>query len=618
MKKTPRLVCSLGIAALPLSVGMVNAQTTWIGGTDLNWSTAANWSPSTAPTAGITALLGNTGADRTVVYDASASGTLGTLTFTQTSAFLNALDVQKNLTVTNAITLAASGGGTAQLSLNSTGSNRTLTASGGIDIQSGGKLVLNFGDNIATGSYAPTVTGNVSISGGTMAIGALPALQTSGSTNAIISGALTISSGSITIDNGTKDLRLQVSGNFTATGGSLTTTGTTKGLLDLGGATNSMSNFTMSSAYGIQLSRSGDQTLTGLPTQTGLLYMRGSGTKTVGSASGATVGSLQFINTNTNGTAVNLKLSSNLTQATGTQLLQLANGAASGTNTALGVDTAGYVLDMTQANGASGLARGTNGVWKPNHAGSATGTTWALTSSTAGGRIKALGYDFTGTSVTVTVGAGLTLEATGGNGIASSLGSGTALDSTSVFLYSGGASSSNAATLSSGRSIGVLQVQTGALAISGSSFTAAGGIQVASGGLLDFTNATVSAPTVTIGLTSTGAGQIKVANGYSFSGNLVIDISSYNGSLSSYTLYSLAGATTGDFGAVSISGLYNVTLTQSASTTWSGSGGGYDFTFSEATGGLSVVASAIPEPSVAALVVGLAGFGVASVRRRRR
>jgi hypothetical protein len=40
--------------------GLVHGQTTWVGGSDLNWSTGANWSPATAPGNGTTAQLNDT------------------------------------------------------------------------------------------------------------------------------------------------------------------------------------------------------------------------------------------------------------------------------------------------------------------------------------------------------------------------------------------------------------------------------------------------------------------------------------------------------------------------------------------------------------------------------
>ncbi|MFA6960427.1 MAG: PEP-CTERM sorting domain-containing protein [Opitutaceae bacterium] len=632
MKPTPHIIRTLlGLGSLSLMAGSAVAQTTytWVGGTDLNWSTVANWSstaPTTVPGTTGTALLNDTGADRTIVYDSGASGALGTLTFTQTSAFINELNLKLSLTLTNALTLAASNGGTAQLSVSPSSSDLTLTASGGIDIQSGGKLALNFGSNVFNGSRTTTVTGNVTVSGGTLALGAMPTTQTSGSVNATINGNLTISSGStIKIDNTTSggqsgDVRLQVNGNFTATGGSLVADGSTKGLLSLNGAVNSMTNFSMTSTYGIQLGASGDQSLTGIPTNNSQLYMRGSGTKTIGSAVGGTISNLLFINSNTNGALVAMKLATDLTSSSGTQLLQLANGASSGTpaNTALGVDVNGHTLDMTGATGASGNARGTtSGVWKPNHAGTATGTTWAISSSATGGRIRTLGYDFTGASVTTTVGANVTLEATGGNGIANNLGTGTALDVASTFDYTGNAVIGTPSTLASGRTIGALRVSKGVLAITGTNFTAASGITVDSGAVLDMSSQTVSATSLTLNLGGASAGQVKTTATYDYNANLTFNITS-TPTVGVFDLFN--GTTTGSGttpSSISITGLLGSTSLTGAGV-WTGTAGGYDFSFSETTGDLTVAVSAIPEPSTFAMLAGVMGLGLALGRRQRR
>jgi hypothetical protein len=625
MKPTPHIIrLLLGLGLLSPLVGTLSAETVFQGGTDLNWSTNANWNPATAPGSGETAALNNTGVDRTVIYDGGASGQLGTLSFTQTSAFINALDIQKSLTVTNLITLTASNGGTSQLTVSpgSANSNLNLTASGGIDVQSGGKLALNFGSSSSSGSFATTVTGNVSVSGGALAVGVMPSTQKSSSAQATITGNLTISSGStITIDNSTTagqigDVRLQVNGDFTATGGSLVADGSTKGLLSLSGATNTLSGFTMTSTYGIQLGRGGDQTLTGLPTNSGLIYLRGSGTKTIGSAESSTIGNLSFINTN-NGALVALKLATNLTQTTGGQLLQLAVGGTSGT-TALGVDLNGHTLDMTGANAASGSARGsTNGVWKPNHAGTATGTNWAISSSAANGHIKALGYDFTATNVTTTVGANVTLEATGGNGIANNLGSGAALDASSTFDYNGNAVIGTPSTLASDRTIGALRVSKGALAITGSNFTAASGITVDSGAVLDMSSQTVSATSLTLNLGGTSAGQVKTTATYDYNANLTFNITS-TPTVGVFDLFN--GTTTGSGTApssISITGLLGST-SLTGSGAWTGTLGGYDFSFSETTGDLTISTSSVPEPSTYALLAGVVGLGLAFVRRNRR
>ena len=340
--------------------GLVHAQTTWVGGTDLNWSTAANWNPATAPITGQTALLNDTvSANRTIVYDTGASGALGTLTMTQTSGFLNSLDVQKNLTIANAVTLSASGNGTVQFTVDPVLTARTVTFTGGLTVGSGGNLNLLFNSTSnGTVHSMPTVKGDVTLSGGAITLGPVAA-GAAGAASATFFNNLTISSGTITLDNGTgvntKDLRIGVSGNFTAANGTLTTTSAVQGgNLVLSGAANLFSNFTFAPNYGVMLMASGNQTLTGLPAlTTGVLTVRGSGIKTV---LGTTLGAIQFVNSNAGGTLVALKLGSNLTLTTNATLASMANGLAA-TASQLGIDANGHTLDMSAGAGT---------VWKPN------------------------------------------------------------------------------------------------------------------------------------------------------------------------------------------------------------------------------------------------------------
>ncbi|MGE9294264.1 MAG: PEP-CTERM sorting domain-containing protein, partial [Puniceicoccales bacterium] len=603
------------------AISALHAQeTVWIGGTDFLWSTDANWDTGAAPVGVNTALLNDTTTDRTIIYDAGANSTVDAIEMTQTSAFTNKVSFQRFTVVNQAITLSASGGGTTIMALDSdsAGANQTLRANGGIDLQTGGVLELNFGANTSSSSYVPKVAGDVSVSGGTLSVGALPSIQTSGSGLATVDGSLSISSGTIYIDNSTDngsngDVRLTVTGNFNATGGSLVTSGSGKGLLLLGGTSNSWSDFTFDPSYGVQLGAEADQSLTGLSTTNGLIYLRGSGIKTIATATGATIGNLQFINSKSSlPTAISLKLGSDMTQSAGSQLIQEVTNSHAGV-AELGIDVDGHVFDMTPATGTSS-SKGTDGVWRPNTT-TSYGSNWTLSSTTSGGQIKALGFDFSAPDVTVSVGSGLTLNAAGGDGTANNLGSGSALDSASVFQYSGGASTANAATLTSGRSIGELHIENGALAIIGTTFNAAGGIRVDDGGVLDLTSTTVSTDTITIEATSTGSGQITVASGYTYQGDLQINFTSHDGSTDIYTIFGLSGGTSGDFSTVTLTGLYNLSLTLDG-TDWTGSNGEYSFDFSQATGLLTI--SAIPEPSTMALLAGVAGLGLAVARRFRR
>ena len=70
------------------------------------------------------------------------------------------------------------------------------------------------------------------------------------------------------------------------------------------------------------------------------------------------------------------------------------------------------------------------------------------------------------------------------------------------------------------------------------------------------------------------------------------------------------------FTSIVLGGSYTASLTNNSGV-WTGSSNGVDFTFTESTGTLSVLASAVPEPSTYAMLAGLAMLGAAGLRRRR-
>ncbi len=547
--------CILAIAAaLALPSAAFATAATWNGGTDYKWSTGQNWSSSSAPTTSDTAALADTTVNRTIIYDSAASGALGTLSITQTSAFLNELSFQRSFTITQAVALGASTGGTAQITLAAQTAGITGAFSNGLTVNSGGVLALN-GNGSGNSNYTVGVSGNVTLNGGQISVGSWPINFTGGSIAATISNNLTVQSGTILINNtnGTvvKDVRLIVSGNLNMTGGLLTTaTNSQPAYVEVDGATASITGGTVANSLSFSLARSGDQSFTFTPSvgnSIGVLYLRGSGTKTV--TSSATITTLQFMTGGAANVTAGLKLGGNVTA---TSLVNAAPATSTGT-LSLGVDANGSTLQLT---GSTAFA--------PSNAGSNTLTQWTLSSSAANGRIKAYAYNLAGANTTVSVGSNLTLEATGSNGTANNLGSGTALDAQSTFLYSGGATSASAATLTSARAIGKLEIGTGALSVSGT-FQAAGGIAVDNGATLIVSgsgnlsgNASLAAGatlagagTVTGNVTATGA-TIK-GSGLNLTGSTILK------GASTLSGYNIASSVTVQSGSTSLTGTTSAT-----------------------------------------------------------
>jgi fibronectin-binding autotransporter adhesin len=486
--------CSLFASARSFAVDYTWGSATTGG----SWSVTTNWSPNGAPTTADTALLGDATANRTVFYNAAASGTLTGLSFTQTTTgILNELQVQRAIRVTNAVTLGASSG-TARLNITGTSAaNISGTFSGGITVNSGGVLALaNFNPAGSASVFNANLTGNVTVSGGRLdfswvkegtATTSVAQLQT-------FTGNLTMSSGTIAFDNplGNGDRRLTISGDVSITGGSIITTATA-GIsnLQLSGSTITFAPQTFDSQrFAVVLQRSGDQVFSGSTALSGGLTLRATGVKTVSNS--GVLASPTFID---GSTALNsrttLKLGSNLTTSSAPIGASFSQNADANGNVEFGIDADAYTLDFSSAGS----------VWTPTkfaatgmsgQVGTISNTIWAL-SGTAG-RIRASGYNFATsgtTTLTTTVGPGLVLEATGATATNVLSGSG-AIDPTSTFRFAAGPGSP--ATLSSDRAIGNLEVTSGALRL-GATFTSMQHVRV-SGGSLDLLSKSLSVPSV--------------------------------------------------------------------------------------------------------------------------
>ncbi|MDF3059306.1 MAG: anchor protein [Rariglobus sp.] len=605
-------------ASIPLAPLAVAVTYTWDGNGDSNasgnWFTTANWSPDGAPAfGGDIATFGDvTTGTRTVTISGGSTTGVSFVSFTQSTAgAVNLLSVQKTFSISNGFNLSATAG-TEAISVGTGSSGITLTANNASTVGTNGILELQ-------NTSAITGTGSLTLSGGTLNVAAFTG---SSSIQSTVGLEFIMSSGAIVIDNtGTgivSDRRLAFSGNVNITGGSISSTrnGTAGGIF-LNGATNVISPASFDSDLTLYIAANGDQSLTTNQAFAGAgITLRGYGTKTITSTGGGAINTISFIDANSSSSiGTTLKLGSDLTLASGAAQPIASNFGNADASIQFGIDTAGYTFDLSA--GAS------SGAWTPNNSTQqtpivVTDTTWTLSNSgTAGaGGIKATAFNFSAVGVTVNVGSGLVLTATGGNGTASNLGSAGTFSSSASFVYAGAAAAGTPATLASGRTIGSLVVESGALKITGSAFTAAGGITVNDGALLDFSTQTVAAPSIILEIAGAAFGQIKTgASSYDFAA-LTFNITStpVSGVMDLFDLG--AGGSGATPASVALSGLYGaVALTESAGV-WTGEAGGLLFSFAQLTGDLTV--SAIPEPSTYAMLAGLLALGLVAWTRRSR
>ena len=482
---------------------------TWISATTGgNWSTTTNWNPTGAPTTGDTANLNDATTSRVVTYDSSASGALGTLSFTQSSNATNELKSQRDLSVTTGITLGASSGTSRIYVLPSGASNINLGSSGGISVSSGGMLSLGVFNPAATTTLAYGIVnvGNVTVSGGVLEAADTVKNGTATSTAiSLISNNLTMTSGTLAFSNsGYNARRLQISGTAGVTGGAVTAqAGSAELWLNSISGSYTLAPASFDTRISMILGGSGDQSLAAGITL-GTVIARGFGTKVISTTSG-TVGQIQIMDaTSTAGVGTTLKLASNMTATSNPIPTSFSNTGESG-RIDLGVNAAAYTLTLTSGAGWTPGASAQSGI---------TNTVWNL-SGTAG-TIKATQFTFNSGTTTINVGAGLTLTSTGGNSASNVLSGAGTIDSTSTFRYAGTAAAATPATLVSTRAIGDLEVTNGALRITG--LSGVQNLRVA-GGTLDlnaasqaFSSITLTSGTLTGG-TATTSGAIAVQAG---------------------------------------------------------------------------------------------------------
>jgi autotransporter-associated beta strand protein len=438
-----------------------------------NWSDAPNWDGDVAsPTTGNIANLGTTGTNRTVVYDSTASGTLGTLNFEQSNAFSNLLEVRKNLAVTNPISLGAAAGTARIHVLPATAADISLTA--GLTVNNGGLLSLGAFNPAGVATVnAGKVNGNLSISGGELELSDVVkqgTMSAGTTTNNTVTGDLTMSGGTISFaNNNYTDRRLQLTGNLNISGGTISADNPALSAgFYLSGASNGLNATSFEAAkINMVLQALGNQSLSTSNTL-GVIVARGSGIKTFATSSG-NIAQIQIMDgTSSAGVGTSFKLASNVTASISPTSNNFGNTAEAG-RIDLGIDTNGHALILTAAGG-----------WNPNASSQATNTVWNLSGS---GVIQANTFDFGTLAVTTNVSANTTLIAVGGNSTVINLGGTGAIDPDSIFRYSGTAASVTPATLTFTRNLGDLEVTSGALRVLTGSTGTVQDLRVSSGTL---------------------------------------------------------------------------------------------------------------------------------------
>ena len=532
-------------------------------------ATANNWVGSQLPVNGDDLVFGNNSAGNRLALFSQSSGTpatINSISFTQTSAFVNRLDVRTQLTVTNDITLGASSGAevvlrvdTANVNSNGgtdrlatyvaqTSSASTALTVPNITVNSGGSLVFARQFVSTTNTLPQYLSGNVTLNGGSFIAnrGRRPeptqgtSTNTASSLNYIIGGSFTMNSGNMSlapdttfVDNGTgtgseiTDSRLQINGNFTANGGSITSANASTADLNLVGATNSIHSSVNLNTTDLTLTSlvdNANQSLTSGAALNGLLLTgAGNSVKTVTASN--TVGNILFRQNGTSGD-LSLRLGANLTLKAGSTISVATLG--SGTAQSLVIDTNNFTLD------------GSAGSVIFNNSSAARNSDWTVT---GGGALSAGAITFNANSnptlpdLTVSAGTDVT-----------------------------------AATFDA---------------------TGAGTITLGVNGLADF--ASIVAPVQTFG------------------GSLVINLGALP-VIGTYQLFGAAGGS-GDFTSVSITSLDTATL--AGTDNWTGASSNFLYAFSELNGVLTISSSAIPEPGTFAVLAGLAGLACALNRRRR-
>ena len=595
----------------------------------------------------------------------------GTGTVTSGSAFLSDGGPETTFVATvsggswinaSSITLGRQGSGT--LTISGTGLVESPTVTLGQFFTPTSTVNLNGGILRAGQVHLAVGTGTVAFNGGKLQLSANQAALFSG----MAPGTVTLSGAGGTIDTqeftvatahgltGDGALTKQGSGTLTLTGANTYTGGTTvaEGTLQIGaGGTSGSVAGNIVNNGALVFDRSDALIYAGIISGTGSLTKNGVGVLT-----------LTNLSTYTGATAVNagtLAIDGAVTGPGG--LVTVANGATLGGSGKLyrdvSVGATGQVSSslnifgqVTLANQSSvgDVSSGTTtaGAGQQLVIGNATGGTINTTAGTASiatlnganlqtGNLGATVETLAAGNITTNGGA---LVAKGGNFAGTISGSGGltkagpgTLTLTGASDYTGGTFVAGGLILvnnSSGSGLGSGEVAVGGGGTLGGSGIISGPTAIGSGGTLSPGNSPgrlTFESSLTLGGGSNTLFQIDGTDrGNTYDAIDVGGLTTYGGTLnlvfggtissgSTLDLFGLGGGSAGDFDFVTGSGAYAGSFVNTGGV-WTLTSGGQTLTFSESTGDLSFTGSAIPEPSSAAVLAGLAALGLGGRRRR--